>query len=102
MEPLGEMLLQTWEGYATQIANVPEDELPSLINSVIAAEAIDTSVEANVVIARDTRLVFLYSLRDQQMISLYLPARAPHTCTENRDRLLSRLLPMVFKPWGSR
>ncbi|KAI9030536.1 hypothetical protein DFJ74DRAFT_656965 [Hyaloraphidium curvatum] len=55
VEPLGEMLLQAWEGYATRIANVPEADLPEMIADLIDAEDIDTSIEANVVIARDTR-----------------------------------------------
>ena len=49
------MLLQSWEGYASQIANVPEEELPQVIRSIAAEENIDTNVEAQVAIARDTR-----------------------------------------------
>lgn len=51
------MLLQSWEGYATQIANVPEDALPDLVNSILQAEDIDLAVEAQVAIARDTRYI---------------------------------------------
>ncbi|KAI9209486.1 uncharacterized protein BJ171DRAFT_561043 [Polychytrium aggregatum] len=59
VEPLGEMLLQSWEGYATRLANAAtEADLVQAINEIIAAEQIDfgkLSTKANVVCARDTR-----------------------------------------------
>ncbi|KAI9349697.1 hypothetical protein BDR26DRAFT_910931 [Obelidium mucronatum] len=57
VEPLGEMLVQSWEGYATQLANATHsaDALLDVIRNVIAQESIDWSQPANVVVARDTR-----------------------------------------------
>ncbi|RKP11149.1 hypothetical protein THASP1DRAFT_33908 [Thamnocephalis sphaerospora] len=56
VDPMGEMLEQTWEAYASQLANAPTiEELLAVVDRVIAANKIDLSKPANVVYARDTR-----------------------------------------------
>ncbi|KAJ3029236.1 UNVERIFIED_CONTAM: Phosphoacetylglucosamine Mutase [Siphonaria sp. JEL0065] len=57
VEPLGEMLVQSWEGYATQLANATHDAsaLLAVVNDIITKEEIDWSQPANVVVAKDTR-----------------------------------------------
>ncbi|ORY41588.1 Phosphoacetylglucosamine mutase [Rhizoclosmatium globosum] len=57
VEPLGEMLVQSWEGYATELANATSsaDAITSALESIIAKEKIDLSQPARVVVARDTR-----------------------------------------------
>jgi hypothetical protein len=97
VEPLGEMLLQSWEGYATEITNVAEEKLPEMIASLIAAEAIDTSVEAQVVIARDTRYGLKFSDRDQDK-SLKLSILM---ASENQARLSFSPLRMESRRSGS-
>jgi phosphoacetylglucosamine mutase len=56
VDPMGEMLQQSWEAYATQLANAnTTEELLSAIAQVVEANNIDLSKPANVVYARDTR-----------------------------------------------
>ncbi|KAJ3034167.1 Phosphoacetylglucosamine Mutase [Rhizophlyctis rosea] len=56
VEPLGEMLAQSWEVYATNLANAESDDaLIAALESVIQKEGINTTVPANVVVGRDTR-----------------------------------------------
>ncbi|KAJ3091658.1 Phosphoacetylglucosamine Mutase [Quaeritorhiza haematococci] len=56
VEPLGEMLEQSWEAYATQLANAAsEQELNSALADIIKKEGIDFSLPAKVIVARDTR-----------------------------------------------
>ncbi|KAJ1733266.1 hypothetical protein LPJ61_001648 [Coemansia biformis] len=56
VDPMGEMLQQSWEGYCTQVANAASsDELVAALAAVVEAESIDTSVTPRVVYARDTR-----------------------------------------------
>lgn len=55
IDPMGEMVTPTWEGYATQLANAEQDDLVSAVQEVIQKEAIDMSWEANVFVGKDTR-----------------------------------------------
>ncbi|CAB4473790.1 Phosphoacetylglucosamine mutase [Rhizophagus irregularis] len=56
VDPYGEMLEQSWENYATQLANAQtEDELVDVIKQIISSNNIDESKTANIVYARDTR-----------------------------------------------
>lgn len=50
------MLLQSWEEYATKLANAEsEDELVVVISDIRKAESIDAAAAASVVVGRDTR-----------------------------------------------
>ncbi|KAJ2782138.1 hypothetical protein H4R18_002461 [Coemansia javaensis] len=56
VDPMGEMLQQSWEAHCTRIANAASaDELVAALAAVVEAEGIDVSVQARVVYARDTR-----------------------------------------------
>ncbi|ORX82386.1 Phosphoacetylglucosamine mutase [Anaeromyces robustus] len=56
VEPMGEMLKQSWEGYATELANAEtEDAMLDSLKKVIAEENIPMDVNSSVVVARDTR-----------------------------------------------
>jgi len=56
VEPLGEMLKQSWEGYCTELANAEtEDAMIESLKKVISEENIPMDASSSVVIARDTR-----------------------------------------------
>ncbi|KAJ1564735.1 Phosphoacetylglucosamine Mutase, partial [Nowakowskiella sp. JEL0078] len=56
VEPLGEMLLQSWEGYGTALANATSpSSLLAVLSTIKLQEGIDWTVPARVVIGRDTR-----------------------------------------------
>ncbi|XP_060908267.1 phosphoacetylglucosamine mutase [Labrus mixtus] len=55
IDPMGEMVTLTWEGYATQLANAEQDDLLTALKDVIEKEAINMSQEANVFVGKDTR-----------------------------------------------
>ncbi|KAJ8324938.1 hypothetical protein O5D80_006459 [Batrachochytrium dendrobatidis] len=56
VEPLGEMLDQSWEVYAMDLANAASDEeLVNAIKAIVASQHIDLAQPAAVVVARDTR-----------------------------------------------
>ncbi|KAJ3196750.1 Phosphoacetylglucosamine Mutase [Irineochytrium annulatum] len=56
VEPLGEMLTQKWEAYATALANAPDTEsIENILNGIVADEKIVPSAPARIAIARDTR-----------------------------------------------
>ncbi|KAG8990095.1 Phosphoacetylglucosamine Mutase [Tulasnella sp. 427] len=56
VDPMGEMLEQSWESYATYLANAETtDQLITNIQAVVYRGGIDISQKANVVYARDTR-----------------------------------------------
>ncbi|CCH40582.1 putative phosphoacetylglucosamine mutase [Wickerhamomyces ciferrii] len=56
VDPKGEMLEQTWESYATILANVEnQDELYNEIIKISSDLNIDLEIESNVIIARDSR-----------------------------------------------
>uniref|UniRef100_A0A3P8S9P0 Phosphoacetylglucosamine mutase n=1 Tax=Amphiprion percula TaxID=161767 RepID=A0A3P8S9P0_AMPPE len=55
IDPMGEMVTPTWEGYATQLANAEQEDLLTALKDVIEKEAIDMSQEADVFVGKDTR-----------------------------------------------
>eukprot|EP00040_Diaphanoeca_grandis_P005547 m.33320 g.33320 ORF g.33320 m.33320 type:complete len:535 (-) comp16796_c0_seq1:28-1632(-) len=55
VDPFGEMLQESWEKYATQLANAKDADLQAAIESIVASENIDISQPANIIVARDTR-----------------------------------------------
>ncbi|KAM4694510.1 phosphoacetylglucosamine mutase [Discoglossus pictus] len=55
VDPMGEMLAQTWEVYATNLANAEEHELQAVLTDIIHKEDINMQQEAFIVIGRDTR-----------------------------------------------
>lgn len=55
VDPLGSMLEASWEVYAAELANAPDNELQAKVDSLVSKLAIDTSVRAHVVIGRDSR-----------------------------------------------
>ena len=56
VEPMGEMLEQSWEAYAIEAANAETgQELAQILEKIAKHEKIDMGITANVVIARDTR-----------------------------------------------
>lgn len=57
IDPLGEMLLQAWESYATLVANAEESDLAAALKVVVDKEDIDMKQEASVFVGRDTRYV---------------------------------------------
>lgn len=57
IDPMGEMLTSSWEGYATQLANTEQEELIPALKDIIEKEAINMSQEANVFVGKDTRYV---------------------------------------------
>ncbi|KAJ3215144.1 Phosphoacetylglucosamine Mutase [Dinochytrium kinnereticum] len=56
VEPLGEMLVQTWESYATDLANATSvDAAIAAIKNIVEKEGIDITQPSKVIVARDTR-----------------------------------------------
>ena len=56
VEPMGEMLVSSWEKHATLLANSQNAaEIKANIETIIETEAIDMGSKANVVVGRDTR-----------------------------------------------
>lgn len=56
IDPMGEMVTQTWECYATRLANAEEDtDLVTAVKDIIQKENIDMSQKASVFVGKDTR-----------------------------------------------
>ncbi|XP_076470060.1 phosphoacetylglucosamine mutase-like [Babylonia areolata] len=55
VEPFGEMMQPAWEKYATQLANVTDKGISSILASIIETEKIDTSLTGKIYMAKDTR-----------------------------------------------
>ncbi|KAG6003229.1 hypothetical protein E4U21_002261 [Claviceps maximensis] len=56
VDPMGEMLVQEWEGYATQLVNCPTDaKLLATYKDLVAKLEIDIDIPGRVVYGRDTR-----------------------------------------------
>lgn len=55
VDPMGEMLLQQWEGHATRLANASVSELGGVLADVVASCGCDITAPSHLVIARDTR-----------------------------------------------
>lgn len=62
IDPLGEMLTEAWEDYASQLANAEQEDLINVLKEIIEKEAINMHQEANVFVGKDTRydLAYLY------------------------------------------
>jgi len=56
VDPMGEMLEQTWESEATALANCSDSDLPVQLERIVTKYSIPTSVSGTVVVGRDTRL----------------------------------------------
>ncbi|KAJ2885636.1 hypothetical protein H4R27_001217 [Coemansia aciculifera] len=56
VDPMGEMLQQSWEGYCTDIANASSDsQVVDILASIAQLEGIDMPIRPKVAYARDTR-----------------------------------------------
>ncbi|OWB64202.1 phosphoacetylglucosamine mutase activity protein [[Candida] boidinii] len=56
VDPMGEMLNQNWESFATKLSNCNEfNEFVDVINEIVSLNNIDLSKPAKVIIARDSR-----------------------------------------------
>ncbi|KAM4042801.1 phosphoacetylglucosamine mutase [Anomaloglossus baeobatrachus] len=55
VDPMGEMLIQEWESYATNLANAEEHELQTVLSNIIKQESINMQDLSCVAIGRDTR-----------------------------------------------
>ncbi|GCC29658.1 hypothetical protein chiPu_0008101 [Chiloscyllium punctatum] len=55
VDPLGEMLTHAWEAYATQLANAEDQDLKSVLTSILDKESVNLQEVARVVLGRDTR-----------------------------------------------
>ena len=56
VDPRGEMLEQSWEVYATKLANAKEGKaLVQVIDEIVAQNKIDIQAPAQVIYAHDTR-----------------------------------------------
>ncbi|GME89024.1 unnamed protein product [[Candida] boidinii] len=56
VDPMGEMLNQDWESFATKLSNCNEfNEFVDVINEIVSLNNIDLSKPAKVIIARDSR-----------------------------------------------
>eukprot|EP00057_Strongylocentrotus_purpuratus_P005864 XP_003731894.1 PREDICTED: phosphoacetylglucosamine mutase [Strongylocentrotus purpuratus] len=67
VEPMGEMLVPDWEGYASRMANSSDEDLECTVKTVVKEAQVDILAPANVFIARDTRpssVVLAQSLKD--------------------------------------
>lgn len=55
VDPLGSMLESAWEEYATELANAEPEQLQEVGQQLCKKLAIDLTISANVVVARDSR-----------------------------------------------
>ncbi|KIW08481.1 hypothetical protein, variant 1 [Verruconis gallopava] len=55
VDPMGEMLEQTWEGHATTLANADNDALYDTYAKIAEQIKVNPNAEARIVFARDTR-----------------------------------------------
>lgn len=55
VDPHGEMLEQSWEKLATDLANAADNNLTKVIDNIIQDEKIDMNIPASVFLGRDTR-----------------------------------------------
>lgn len=55
VDPMGEMLEESWEAHATTLANATNDELVNVIKEFVAQQEIDLNAPACVFAGRDTR-----------------------------------------------
>lgn len=62
IDPMGEMLPASWEGYTTQLVNAGQEDLVNALKDIIKKEAINMGQEANVFVGKDTRYDFTYCI----------------------------------------
>lgn len=55
VDPQGDMLEQSWETYATKLANTKAEHMKEAYAQLVKDLGIDSAISANVIIARDTR-----------------------------------------------
>lgn len=55
VDPMGEMLAPAWEGHATNLVNVSDNDIAKALESIVSTARIDNSKKAYVFIGRDTR-----------------------------------------------
>eukprot|EP00794_Sanderia_malayensis_P005557 gene5557-6242_t len=55
IDPMGDMLEESWEKHATVLANADKKDLQDVIKSIVTSCRVDLSVDAKVIVARDTR-----------------------------------------------
>ncbi|OMH79473.1 Phosphoacetylglucosamine mutase [Zancudomyces culisetae] len=56
IDPMGEMLKMSWEGYCTQVANAESTEdLVAVLKNIVKEEGINTNIKAKIVYGCDTR-----------------------------------------------
>jgi len=55
IDPLGEMLQQNWEEFATKLVNASDSEAGSVLRDIAEAESINWDTRALVLVGRDTR-----------------------------------------------
>eukprot|EP00039_Didymoeca_costata_P026767 m.16603 g.16603 ORF g.16603 m.16603 type:complete len:511 (-) comp5743_c0_seq1:25-1557(-) len=55
VDPMGEMMEQSWEAFATMLANTATENIDSAVDKIKKETNIDDSIKAKVIFARDTR-----------------------------------------------
>lgn len=55
VDPMGSMLEASWESYATELANTPEDHLAGKVHEIAQRLKINLASPAHVIVARDSR-----------------------------------------------
>ncbi|KAJ6222169.1 hypothetical protein RDWZM_000714 [Blomia tropicalis] len=55
IDPMGEMLEDSWESLVTDLANVPDDQVDKTVQALIARFGIDMATDGIVYVGRDTR-----------------------------------------------
>lgn len=55
IDPFGEMLQQSWEEFATRLANASDTELDSVLLEIAEAESVDWETQALICVGQDTR-----------------------------------------------
>nr|AUX15087.1 phosphoacetylglucosamine mutase [Sogatella furcifera] len=55
VDPMGEMLEQSWEELATELANVDDDKLDTVLSDIVEKQKIDLSKTGSVFVGQDTR-----------------------------------------------
>nr|XP_039270850.1 phosphoacetylglucosamine mutase-like [Styela clava] len=55
VDPMGEMLEESWESIATELANASNDDLVNVLKNIVEKYKINLEVSASVVAGRDTR-----------------------------------------------
>ena len=62
VDPLGEMMAEEWEVYATDLANAEDSDIVNAIHRILEKAGVSKDVEGKVVVGRDTRCVCLIDL----------------------------------------